>query len=224
MGLPDPDIHPIPRPNINAAKYQWKDDTTPIRRDLTEYADKQGMGRQIEEAGRGSVKVPGKLIALRQTAGFLAQHPGKLLTGNGMGRFSSKLAFRIAGFGLEGRYPVSLRYIDQDFRDLHLALYIYFFTEEVRSHSVMNSPNSVYDQLLGEYGLAGFALFLLLYAGFFIRRGRKLSYGLPLLVVLGGAFFFGYWFEQLSVVVLFELMMLVDMKGGDAKEDVLKSK
>jgi hypothetical protein len=224
LGLPDPDILPIPQPDINTPKYQWKDDTTPIRRDLTEYADEQGMGPQIEAAGRGSVRLPGKLIALRQTAGFLAQHPGKLLTGNGVGRFSSKLAYRIAAFGLEGRYPVSLRYIDKDFRDLHLALYIYFFTAEVRSHSVMNSPNSVYDQLLGEYGLVGLALFLWLYAGYFIRRGRKLSYGLPLLVVMGGAFFFGYWFEQLSVVVLFELMMLVDMKGGDAEEEVLKSK
>jgi hypothetical protein len=31
-----------------------------------------------------------------------------------------------------------------------------------------------------------------------------------------GVFFLGYWFEQLSVAVLFELLMLMDMKTGSS--------
>jgi len=61
--------------------------------------------------------------------------------------------------------------------------------------------------------LAGVACFLLLYVGFFIKRARSLSYGLPLLLLMGASFFTEYWFEQLSVVVLFEFLMLLDKKS-----------
>jgi len=49
---------------------------------------------------------------------------------------------------------------------------------------------------------------------FFLPPVRRLkearSYGLPLLLLMAGAFFTEYWFEQLSVVVLFELLMLLN--------------
>jgi hypothetical protein len=76
---------------------------------------------------------------------------------------------------------------------------------------VINKPDSVYGQLLGEYGLAGVVCFFLFYAGFFLRRARTLPYGLPLLLLLGASFFTEYWFEQLSVVVLFEFLMLLEL-------------
>jgi len=76
----------------------------------------------------------------------------------------------------------------------------------------MNSPDSVYDQLLAEYGIAGILFFLVFYAGYFIKYHRKKSYGLPLLLLLAGAFATGYWFEQLSIVIVFEAMMLLNIK------------
>jgi hypothetical protein len=74
----------------------------------------------------------------------------------------------------------------------------------------------VYGQLLAEYGLAGLLCFFIFYLIFFGRhiqwRGTR-SYGLPLLLLMSGAFFTEYWFEQLSVVVLFELLMLLDKES-----------
>ncbi len=65
-----------------------------------------------------------------------------------------------------------------------------------------------------EYGLAGLAFFICFYMAFFMRGWRTLSYGIPLMFLMAGGFLIGYWFEQLSVVVLFECMMLLDKKEG----------
>jgi hypothetical protein len=66
--------------------------------------------------------------------------------------------------------------------------------------------------MLAEYGIIGLAVFLLFYIGFFTKHIQKLTYGIPLLVLLIGAFFTDYWFEQLSVIVFFELLLLIDIK------------
>jgi len=73
---------------------------------------------------------------------------------------------------------------------------------------------------LGEYGLAGVCVFLFFYLANFTRSWKKLTYGLPVLLIMLGAFVSDYWFEQLSVVVLFELLMFVDMKStqGEGKQ------
>ncbi len=216
LGIHPPHVRPLPEPDINAPEYQNRNDTTIMRAKLAKFVKDQGMDLQIESAGAVSRRLPGKIIALRQTAGFLTGHPWKLFTGNGMGRFSSKLAFRSTALGIEGKYPLSLQTIDRDFRDLHLALYLFYFTGDAAAHSTLNTPDNVYDQLLSEYGLAGLALFVFLYIGFFARHRERLSYGLPLLIVMAAAFFTGYWFEQLSVVVLFEFMILLDIgKEGE---------
>ena len=83
-------------------------------------------------------------------------------------------------------------------------------------HSLTNSPNSVYDQLVSEYGLAGVFAFMILYIGFFLKRIKKLTYGVPLLLLLLGAFGVEYWYEQLSIIIVFEFLMLLNIKetGG----------
>jgi len=206
-----------PPPITNGLEYQSRDDTTQIRLTLLQFIRDEQLDSPVNRAGTDAGKIPGKLVAFRQTAGFLDQHPWKLITGNGMGRFSSRLAFRSTALGIVGRYPSGLRYIDPDFRDLHLALYIYYFTKGPNFRSVINTPDSEYDRLLTEYGLGGTMLFLLFYAGYFIRDRKRLSYGIPLLFLMAGGFFIGYWFEQLSVVVLFEFMMLLDRKEGEER-------
>ena len=102
------------------------------------------------------------------------------------------------------------QYIHPFFRDDYLFLYLYYHTREEGEHSVVNKPDSVYGQLLCEYGLVGVLAFLFFYAGFFLQGIRSLSYGIPLLMLMGVAFLTEYWFEQLSVVVLFEFLMLLD--------------
>ncbi len=154
----------------------------------------------------------GRWIAWQELVALYKQHPGQLLPGTGMGNFSSRLAFKTAALNIEGGYPQKERYIHPLFRDNYLYIYLYYHSRDEGQHSVINKPDSVYGQLLGEYGLVGIACFFLLYAAFFMKRIRSLSYGLPLLLLLGASFFTEYWFEQLSVVTLFEFLMLLDKR------------
>ena len=70
----------------------------------------------------------------------------------------------------------------------------------------------MYDQLIAEYGVLGVLAFILLYLAFFVKHLRELSYGIPLLLLLLGSFGVEYWFEQLSIVIVFELLMLLNIK------------
>ena len=202
----------IPKPNIHSAPYQFKRDTSVFRKSLIDFAISNIPAFDTSLKNIEKESMPGKLIALRQTVHFLKGRPLKILTGAGIGQFSSKLAFRATGLQFAGGYPSRFAYVNDDFRDNHLNLYLNYFSKDQQFHSLMNSPDSVYDQLLAEYGITGILFFLLFYAGYFIKYHRKKSYGLPLLLLLAGAFATGYWFEQLSVVIVFEVMMLLNIK------------
>ena len=152
------------------------------------------------------------MVALKQTANFFTDHPLKLLFGNGIGNFSSKLALRAAGLGIEGGYPKNLAYINNDFKNNHLSLYLNYFSKKAELHSITNSPNNVYDQLISEYGLAGIFSFILFYLAFFLKRIKALTYGIPILLLMLGTLCVDYWFEQLSIVIVFELLMLLNIK------------
>jgi cell division protein FtsW (lipid II flippase) len=158
-------------------------------------------------------KSPGKWIAGEQLFDFFKQHSFKILFGNGIGNFSSRLAFKATVLDMAGQYPGKLKYINPDFLINHLYLYLYFHSQEQSKHEASNTPDAVYFQLAGEYGIAGISLLLFLYFGFFIEHTRKKSFGLPFLLLLAGAFFAEYWFEQFSIVILFELLFFLDMKG-----------
>jgi len=215
----------IPRPDIDAIQYQRKSVTSQLQKKLIAFAEKNYVSFDTNLQAAKKHKLPGKLMAVHQTIQFLKQHPLKIFSGAGMGNFASKLAFRATGFGVAGGYPSKYIYINNDFKDNHLELYLYYFSKDMELHSLLNTPDSIYDQLLAEYGLAGILAFLFLYIGFFIRHRKKISYSIPLLIILLCAFATGYWFEQLSVVVLFELLFFADMKTNSfsywKKEDLL---
>jgi len=160
---------------------------------------------------------PGKWIAIKQIINFFKTHPGKLLLGAGTGNFSSRVAFKTTSLGIAGAYPAKFRYIHPWFHNNHLFLYTYYHSQAQPKHAAENTPDSTYGQLLSEYGIAGLLLFLLLYIGYFLRHLRKLTFGLPVMLLLLAAFFTEYWFEQLSLVILFELLLFVDMKSPDQK-------
>jgi hypothetical protein len=163
-------------------------------------------------------KHPGKWIAGKELFVFFKKHPGKILLGNGLGNFSSRLAFKATLLNIAGRYPAKFKYINKDFLDAHLYLYLYYHSQDQSQHEATNTPDAVYYQVLGEYGIIGFLLLMIAYFGFFIRRIRKKSFGLPLLFILAGAFFAEYWFEQFSIVVLFELLLFLDIKDMRREE------
>jgi hypothetical protein len=203
----------IPSPNINTAPYQQKNDTTDFQRKLFQFiGDNESSLMFSSSSNKGPLLPPGKMVAFQQTMHFMQSHPQKIFFGDGVGNFSSKLAYRASGFQLGGGYPAKLSYINQDFLTNHFDLYLYFFSKQNELHSVINTSDSVYDQLFSEYGIFGVMALGVLYIWFFIKRTNNDGYALPLVFLLLGVFATGYWFEQLSIVVFFELLMFLDIK------------
>lgn len=202
----------IPVPSIHSIPFQRKHDTTPLQHELAAFATANHIPLRSVDPPPGKRVLPGKLTALLEVFSFFQHHPYKLIQGNGMGNFSSKLAFRTTALDVAGGYPVRYRYICDDFKKNHLALFLSYFTADREHHSLANTPSSTYGQLLGEYGLLGLTAFVAFYFGFFLNSYKRLTYGLPVLLMMGGVFLLDYWFEQLSVVLIFELLLLLNMK------------
>lgn len=201
----------IPVPNINLPPFQHKYDTTKMQVILLNYIKENKNSLPLSSSDT-SLQHPGKLIAIEQTIHFLQRDPLKILTGNGIGNFSSKLSFRSTAMDLAGGYPKKFAYINKDFEINHFDLYLYFFSKTANVHSLANMPNSVYDQLLSEYGLLGLVSFFIFYIGFFTKHYKNLNYGIPILLIMIGVFLIDYWFEQLSVVLVFEVLLLLNIR------------
>jgi hypothetical protein len=199
-------------PNIHTLPFQRIRDTTNIQEKLMEVAKKIKADSIVNQIADSKYQLPGKVIAFKQTIQFFKKHPQKIVTGAGMGNFSSKLAFRTTALNISGGYPSRLAYVNDYFRDNHFVDYVYYFSRDAQYHSIVNSPNSVYNQLAGEYGFLGILAFIFFYLGFFVKRMNGNSMVIPLLLIITGAFFIDYWFEQLSIVVLFELLALLNNK------------
>jgi hypothetical protein len=161
---------------------------------------------------------PGKYLSFTETIRF-AQRDGKtLIAGAGPGNFSSKLAFKASNIDIAGRYIEKYKYVSPDFRDNHFKMTLRYYMAPVSEHSVINYPNSVFNQLLGEYGLIGVCLFLVLYLWRFVKHFRLLRAGRYLLPVCLMFLVTDYWFESLSVLIVFELMMYLEMNEGSKQQ------
>ncbi|MDR3696833.1 hypothetical protein [Mucilaginibacter sp.] len=202
----------IAGPDINTPPYQTPTDTTPEQGTLLTFIDTHKAYLALSSESDFIQGAPGKVISQLQTIKFLERHPVKIIAGDGIGNFSSKLAFKATGLGFAGGWPEKYRYISKDFLLNHLDVYLNFFSKRTGFHSLTNSPYSVYDQLLGEYGLLGMTAFLIFYVWFFARHYKRLTYGIPLLILMLAVFSIDYWFEQLSVVVFFELLLFLNIK------------
>ena len=207
----------IPKDSIHTPRFQHIKDTNAIERNLLKFIDESAGEVPIAASKKQSLHLPGKILSIQQTLDYFKLHPFKLITGTGMGNFSSKLAFRVTAMKIAGGYPHQFSYINKDFKSNHLDLYLFYFTNYDDLHSIANSPNSTYDQLLSEYGITGVLCFVICYIYFFMRRLKIRSYGVPLLLLMAGVFLFDYWFEQLSVVVVFELLLFLNIKEEAAK-------
>ena len=198
--------------NINTPPYQTPTDTPTEQRKLLAFIDQHKAVLPLSGQDSSAVSLPGKAIAFIQTANFLKAHPSKMMTGSGMGNFSSKLAFKATSLQFAGNFPEKFLYLSKDFLLNHLDVYLNFFSKRRELHSLTNNPFSVYDQMIAEYGLIGLTVFVIYYLGFFTGQYKKLTYGIPVLMLMLAAFFVDYWFEQLSVMVFFELLLLLNIK------------
>jgi hypothetical protein len=211
LDLSSPDKISIPEPSIHTAPFQSKKDTTSFQRKLFSFIAANKSNLNLSTAN-DEPRLPGKAIAAKEALTFLRNNPEKIFAGAGIGNFSSKLAFKATAFNVEGSYPKKYSYISPAFLQNHFDIYLYYFTRHADEHSLTNTPNSVYGQLLTEYGVVGFLAFVIGYVGFFLKDYKRLTYALPLMFLLLSAFAIDYWFEQLSIVVLFELMMFLNIK------------
>ncbi|MDB4925819.1 hypothetical protein [Mucilaginibacter sp.] len=203
----------LPKPDVNLPVYQWLKTTPPEQKQLVDFVNVHQ--KELPISGHPHwTSVPGKITGLLQTVNFFKQHPSKIIVGDGVGNFSSKLAFRATGLKFTGGYPAKHIYINHNFLINHLDIYLNFFSKSASSHSLINSPFSVYDQLLAEYGLAGLLALFVFYIGFFAKHYVNLTYGIPLLLFVLAIFFIDYWFEQLSIMIMLELMLFLNIKEG----------
>ena len=207
----------IPSPDNNTLPFQQKSIVTPVEENMLQFIHAHSTELPMSSNPDYQPKFPGKIIAWEQTFNYFSQHPFKIISGLGTGKFSSKLAFRTTGLNIAGGYSVKFIYMNDAFISSHLDLYLYYFTKKDEAHSIINNSDSVYDQLLSEYGLLGVSAFFIFYLGFFVKKTNQLTYGIPLLFLLTGIFFVGYWFEQLSIVIVFELLLFLNIK-----EEVIK--
>ncbi|HUZ61639.1 MAG TPA: hypothetical protein VMU83_22875 [Hanamia sp.] len=202
----------IPVPDINTPPYQHQSVETPVEKKMRQFINRHSSELPISSDTDYNSKLPGKIIAWKQTLNYFKQKPLKIITGTGIGNFSSKLAFKTTGLNIAGGYPQKFTYKNDAFVTNHLDLYLHYFTKKDDVHSIINYPGAVYDQLISEYGLLGISAFFIFYLGFFAKSYKKLTYGIPLVFLLLGIFFADYWFEQLSVVVFFELLLFLNIK------------
>jgi hypothetical protein len=155
---------------------------------------------------------PGKITAALQLIDLYKNHPSTKWLGVGAGNFSSRIAFKSAAIGIGGAYPEKYAYVHPYFQNAHLYVYLFYHAQWQINHTAANTPDSTYFQIAGEYGIAGICLFVFLYAGYFLWKTRRSSYALPLLFLLLATFSVEYWFERLSIVVLFEFLVFLDVK------------
>lgn len=202
----------IPTDDINGPEFQHKSFTTPVEENMYQFINAHSGHLPMSSDTAYHTRLPGKIIAWKQSYNYLTKHPIQAIVGSGIGNFSSKLAFKTSGLKIAGAWPAKYKYINNSFLRNHLDVYLYYFSKSDGYHSTINSPSSVYDQIITEYGMAGLAAYLIFYAGFFLKNFRNLSFGIPLIIVLSGIFFFDYWFEQLSLVIFFELLMFLNLK------------
>jgi len=164
---------------------------------------------------------PGKWVAGEMLFNFFKEQPSKIPLGAGIGNFSSRTAFKTTGLDIAGNYPEKYSYISPWFLNNHLFLYIFYHAQPQPKHAAENTPDSTYYQLLAEYGVVGLLAFLLLYFGYFIKRLPRSGYGIPLLLLLLMAFTVEYWFEQLSIVILAEVLFFLAITDKSKKEAVV---
>ncbi|MES2329011.1 MAG: hypothetical protein V4539_05365 [Bacteroidota bacterium] len=155
----------------------------------------------------------GKLIAYKELFSFLKDHKDKIWLGTGIGNFSSRVAFKATALDIAGSYPAKYQYIHPDFMDNHFYIYLHYHSQWQFEHTAANTPDSTYSEILGEYGIAGILLFVIFYCGYFLRRLRYLTYGIPLFFLMLMGLSVEYWFEQLSIIILFELLMVLDIRS-----------
>ena len=165
---------------------------------------------------------PRKITSFEQTFQNASSNISTLIFGSGMGNFSSRLAF-IAGGEYVSWYPALLIKRADVFHNNHFQLWNYEVLSVPFSDGTANQPFSVFNQLIGEYGIIGTLIFLFFYLRSYFFNVLKNKYSRFFLFLLLGFMFLDYWFEYFSVIVFFELISSYWQKKTFEEKSVLST-
>lgn len=185
------------------------------KRDEIQSLMKDWYGKEHANYPLATFHKPVKIYTNFQTVDYLLADFKNLIAGAGIGNFSSKQSIKTTGLGLQGSYPTNRIYASKSFLEYHMYSLLYVLGMPVSEHSIINMPNSIYNQIAGEYGLLGILLFLMLYVGFFWKHRRKLGPYIYLCLLMLAFFEFEYWFEMLTLTVIFELLLFLRIYHPD---------
>lgn len=153
-----------------------------------------------------SLNPPRKIVSFIQTYEYFKSDFVHTLFGAGPGHFSSRLAFIVGGEYISG-FPSSLVYRSSEFFNNHFQLWNAYTLSIPFNDGTANQPFSVYNQIVGEYGIIGTFCFIYFYILGFTKFIRTNKYKLFLILLLLSYFILEYWFEYFSIVFLFEVLM-----------------
>ena len=159
---------------------------------------------------------PRKLTSFQQTLAFSSSSYSNFFFGNGIGNFSSRLAY-IAGCEYVSWYPPYLVRRSHQFNNNHFQLWNYDILSTPFFDGTANQPFSVFNQFLGEYGFIGTIILLYFYFYSLFKQSKKYSFIRLLLVLLFFYMLLDYWFEFFSVIVVFELIVAYWLKEASEK-------
>ncbi len=151
-----------------------------------------------------------KLVSFEETATNFVSSPKSFLFGEGGGKFSSRTAYLTGGEYVTW-YPEALVYRSETFEKNHFKLWNNEALRIPFRDGTANQPFSFYNKIIGEYGLVGIILFSI-YLYYFFKHYRFLTYGKIIVLLTLGFLLLDYWFEYFSVMLFFELFMLIDIK------------
>lgn len=156
--------------------------------------------------------VPFKIVSFHQTFSFWLDSLKNFFFGAGPGNFSSRAAFIVSGDYVSW-YPEKYIYISDAFKENHFSLWTHDFNNPWDNrNNTANQPFSFYNKIVGEYGLLGILFFCVFYIGFLWKNREKLTYAKYLFISLLSYFLLDYWFEYFSIVILYEVFTITNIK------------
>jgi hypothetical protein len=154
-----------------------------------------------------SINPPRKILSFFDTYELLSSNIKIFFVGASPAHFSSRVAF-IGGGEFVDWYPKSLVFLAKNFSQFHFQLW----NNEVLSidfnDGTANQPFSVYNQVIGEYGIVGVITFLTFYLKGVWKKIRGIQYSLLMIISLILFLFLDYWFEYISTMLIFEFIIL----------------
>ncbi len=167
-------------------------------------------------------KLQGKALSIKETSQFLQSSPGNLLFGAGTARFSSLTAQKMSGFDSSRIFMNILpRFTSPDYAQNHKLLVQARYDSENEYRSNANWPDSVYNHIVGEYGILGAGIFIMFYLWYFVKRIKYYTYGFWIFAMMIPFASLSYMFEALSIIVFFELLAITNVEETKQMNNVV---